>query len=125
MQYITEDDLKNEIEGWNELKTKSRVIMIANTWLKAKGLPEFDIVPDEIKWAGVEIAQAYIDGKLYQSRDGVVKSKTVKAGDVSTSKTYADGLENAMCEQELVALDLIKSYIEPKFTGAVKTIRGL
>lgn len=93
---------------------KARVLMIVNAYLINKGVKFVGDVPEPIKQAGLELAQAFIDGELLAGRtEGVVTSKSSKAGDVSVSKTYADGQDGqAMSQREMIALALIQPYIE-------------
>ena len=49
-----------------------------------------DVVPEEVKQAGAELAKVAAEGKLYQQKtEGSLEAKTVKAGSVTTSKTFA------------------------------------
>lgn len=120
MTYLNLNDLNALLpEGWHKDKDPNRALLIANVWLGKQGLPDFEEVPDAIKQAGAEIALAFVDDAIYQGRsEGVVVSKSVKAGDVSTSKNYADGADGqAISAHEMLALDLIKPYISSKGIG--------
>ncbi|UNU74112.1 hypothetical protein LU293_04240 [Moraxella nasovis] len=93
---------------------KPRILLIINAYLKNKGVRfTGDEVPEPIKQAGVELAQAFIKGELLAGRDeGVVVSKSSKAGEVSVSKSYAGGADGqAMGQHEMIALALIEPYI--------------
>lgn len=89
-----------------------RAVMLANAWLKSQNLPDFDTVPDDVLLAGALIAEAVDNDEMYQGRsEGVVVSKSVKAGEVSTSKTYAGGVDGApISANEQMALALIEPY---------------
>ena len=93
---------------------KARVLMVVNSYLINKGVKFVGDVPEPIKQAGLELAHAFMDGELLAGRtEGVVTSKSSKAGDVSVSKTYADGADGqAMGEREMIALALIQPYIK-------------
>ena len=88
-------------------------VMLANSWLAEKRLPSFEIVPAEVLMAGALIAQSIAKGEMYQGRtEGVVVSKSVKAGDVSSSKTYASGTDGEPISQaEQQALLLLAPYL--------------
>ena len=88
-------------------------VMLANAWLSSKSLPNFEIVPVDILMAGALIAQSIAKGEMYQGRtEGVVVSKSVKAGDVSSSKTYASGTDGEPISQaEQQALLLLAPYL--------------
>lgn len=96
---------------------KERVLMVVNSYLINKGVKFVGDVPEPIKQAGVELAHAFIAGELLSGRtEGVVTSKSSKAGDVSISKTYAGGQDGqAMGQHEMIALELIKPYIKKSY----------
>ena len=80
--------------NWASNGNANLSVMLANAWLSSKSLPNFEIVPADILMAGALIAQSIAKGEMYQGRtEGVVVSKSVKAGDVSSSKTYASGTD--------------------------------
>ncbi|WP_019518981.1 head-tail connector protein [Faucicola boevrei] len=87
----------------------------------------FDDVPEAIKQAGIELAQGFIKGEILQGRtESVVTSKSVKAGDVSSSKTFSSHeKDKAMGQHEMIALLLIEPFIA-KFLGLANlpVIRG-
>ena len=86
-------------------------LLAVNAWLSRHQIQK--PYHDNVKQAGRLIAKAYLAGELYQARtEGVVVNKSSKAGDVSVSKTYADGADGqAMGQYEMMALDLIKPFI--------------
>ena len=88
-------------------------VMLANAWLAEKRLPSFEIAPPDVLMAGALIAQSIAKGEMYQGRtEGVVVSKSVKAGDVSSSKTYASGTDGEPISQaEQQALLLLAKYL--------------
>ena len=92
----------------------NQAVLLANAWLNQHRLPTYtDAVPEYILAAGAYIAQEVIAGNMYQGRkDGLITSKSVKAGSVSSSKTYAEGADGqAMSAGEQMALALIAPYI--------------
>ena len=88
-------------------------VMLANAWLAEKRLPLFEVAPPDVLMAGALIAQSIAKGEMYQGRtEGVVVSKSVKAGDVSSSKTYASGTDGEPISQaEQQALLLLAPYL--------------
>ena len=88
-------------------------VMLANAWLAEKRLPSFEVVPTDVLMAGALIARSIAKGEMYQGRtEGVVVSKSVKAGDVSSSKTYASGTDGEPISQaEQQALLLLAPYL--------------
>lgn len=96
---------------------KAVVLMVVNSYLINKGVKFLGDVPEPIKQAGLELAHAFMDGELLAGRtEGVVVSKSSKAGDVSVSKTYATGVDGqAMGQREMIALALIQPYIKKRY----------
>ena len=92
----------------------NQAVLLANAWLNQHRLPTYtDVVPKQILAAGAYIAKEVIAGNMYQGRkDGLITSKSVKAGSVSSSKTYASGVDGqAISAGEQMALALIAPYI--------------
>lgn len=92
----------------------NQAVLLANAWLNQHRLPNYtDAVPEQILAAGAYIAQEVIAGNMYQGRkDGLITSKSVKAGSVSSSKTYASGVDGqAISAGEQMALALIAPFI--------------
>ncbi|MBD8493835.1 protein singed [Pseudomonas syringae] len=91
--YITVADVDATLGAdWAAEDKKARAVMQANAYLTSLNLAgvDMDAIPDEVLQAGVELAQVAAAGKLYQQQtEGAVAAKTVKAGSVSTSKTFA------------------------------------
>lgn len=91
--YITVADV-DALQGaeWAPDEKKARAVLQANAYLTSLSLIGVDMsaIPDEIKQAGAELAVVASQGKLYQQQtEGSLAAKTVKAGSVSTSKTFA------------------------------------
>ncbi|EGE10212.1 hypothetical protein [Moraxella catarrhalis] len=118
---ITLDDL-TDID-----KADEQTVVIVNAWLNKHKIRAFDKTPDPIRQAGRYIAKAWLDGDLFVARtEGVVTSKSSKAGDVSVSKTYADGEQGqAMSQNEQIALALIEPYLQqPLGMFGLPLVRG-
>lgn len=115
MQYITNESV-SAILGpeWSGVGNETLAVLMANAWLNQHRLPTYtDAVPEQILAAGAYIAKEVIAGNMYQGRkDGLITSKSVKAGSVSSSKTYASGVDGqAISAGEQMALALIAPYI--------------
>ena len=84
-------------------------------------------IPEEEAQAGALIAQAIQEGAIFAGRtEAKVVSKSVKAGDVATSKTYATGVDvDPISAEEQQALMLISSYrVAPSPIQQLPVIRG-
>ena len=116
MNYVTAETIAaslNDVD-WSAAGNEQQAVLLANAWLNQHRLPTYtDDVPNEILAAGAYIAKEVIAGTMYQGRtEGAVVSKSVKAGSVSSSKTYASGVDGqAMSAGESMALALIAPYI--------------
>jgi hypothetical protein len=115
MNYVTSETIAaslNDVD-WSATGNEQQAVLMANAWLNEQRLPTYaDDVPNEILAAGAYIAQEVIAGTMYQGRtEGVLASKSVKAGSVSSSKTYASGVDGqAISAGESMALVLIKPF---------------
>lgn len=109
---LTLDDLQSVL-GDKSDSDKQRILLIVNAYIAGKNIAITGDVPVAIKQAGIELATAFIKGEMLQGRtEGVVVSKSSKAGDVSVSKTYADGADaQAMGSHEMVALALLAPFV--------------
>lgn len=120
------DDIKSVFTDQNDSE-QQRILLIVNSYLTARIKRTFDDVPEAIKQAGVELAQGFIKGEILQGRtESVVTSKSVKAGDVSSSKTFSSHeKDKAMGQHEMIAQALIEPFIA-KFLGLANlpVIRG-
>ena len=91
--YITVADVDAELgASWAPDDKKARAVLQANAYMTSLNLVgiDMDAIPDEVKQAGAELAVVASEGKLYQQRtEGSLEAKTVKAGSVTTSKTFA------------------------------------
>ena len=91
--YITVADVDAELgPSWAPDDKKARAVLQANAYLTSLNLTgiDMDAIPEEVKQAGAELAAVASEGKLYQQHtEGSLEAKTVKAGSVTTSKTFA------------------------------------
>lgn len=91
--YITVADVDAILGStWAPGDKKARAVLQANAYLTSLNLAgiDMDVIPDEVKQAGAELAVVASQGKLYeQHTEGSLEAKTVKAGSVSTSRTFA------------------------------------
>lgn len=124
MLYLT--DIKSVFTKQSQ-DEQQRILLIVNSYLTARIKRTFDDVPEAIKQAGIELAQGFIKGEILQGRtESVVTSKSVKAGDVSSSKTFSTNeKDKAMGQHEMITLALIEPFIA-KFSGLANlpVIRG-
>ena len=91
--YITVADVDAKLGAlWAPDDKKARAVLQANAYLTSLNLTgvDMDAIPEEVKQAGAELAAVASEGKLYQQHtEGSLEAKTVKAGSVTTSKTFA------------------------------------
>ena len=91
--YITVADVDAILgANWTTEDKKARAVLQANAYLTTLNLVGVDMgaIPEEMKQAGAELAKVAAEGKLYQQKtEGSLEAKTVKAGSVTTSKTFA------------------------------------
>jgi len=91
--YITVADVDAILgSSWTTEDKKARAVLQANAYLASLNLVgiDMDAIPDDVKQAGAELAAVAAEGKLYQQHtEGSLEAKTVKAGSVTTSKTFA------------------------------------
>ncbi|MGY3644145.1 DnaT-like ssDNA-binding protein [Pseudomonas sp. PK-RTE-24] len=91
--YITVADVDAILgASWAPDDKKARAVLQANAYLTSLNLVgiDMDAIPEEVKQAGAELAAVASEGKLYQQHtEGSLEAKTVKAGSVTTSKTFA------------------------------------
>ena len=114
-------------QGWEGTKSPVLVLSLVNAWLAKNDVPYYDPIPEEVAQAAALIAQAIQDWTMFAGRtEAKVVSKSVKAGDVATSKTYATGVDvDPISAEEQQALMLISSYrIAPSFIQQLPVIRG-
>lgn len=105
---------------WTTEDKKARAVLMANVWLTERLHTAFDTVPAEIVQAGAEIAREAASGALYSATETGVLSKSVEAGGVSSSKTYAANTKR-LTAGESFALALIRPWVA---TGQIKLVRG-
>lgn len=105
---------------WTTEDKKPRAVLMANTWLTERVREVFNPTPDAIIQAGAEIAREAASGSLYGAQAREVVGTSVKAGSVSTSKTFAEG-SKTMTAGESFALALIRPWVS---TNQIKLVRG-
>jgi len=109
--YITVADVDALLgSAWAPEEKKALAVMQANAYLTSLSLVgiDMDAMPEEVKQAGAQLAQAAAAGTLYQQHtEGALEAKTVKAGSVSTSRTYASlDRTNASAQPEAIQFAL-------------------
>ena len=105
---------------WTTEDKKPRAVLMANTWLTERVRDVVDPTPDAVVQAGAEIATEAAAVRLYGAQARAVAGTSVKAGSVSTSKTFTEG-SKAMTAGETFALALIKPWAS---TNQIKLVRG-
>ncbi|MND23325.1 hypothetical protein D3C76_345890 [compost metagenome] len=125
--YITVADV-DAILGpdWAAPELKDEAVFEANAYLTALNLVGIDMdnIPDDVKEAGARLAKCASQGKLYQQQtEGSLEAKTVKAGSVSTSKTFGSIDKTSTVAQPAcvqLALALLAPWRSNPFAFAVK-----
>ncbi|OFS72041.1 protein singed [Pseudomonas sp. HMSC08G10] len=125
--YITVVDV-DAILGpdWAAPELKDEAVFEANAYLTALNLVGIDMdnIPDDVKQAGARLAKCASQGKLYQQQtEGSIEAKTVKAGSVSTSKTFGSIDKTSTVAQPAcvqLALALLTPWRSNPFAFAVK-----
>jgi len=125
--YITVADVDaNSGTDWTTEDKKAGAVMQANAYLTSLNLVgvDKDNVPDDVKQAGAQLAKCAAEGKLYQQQtEGSLEAKTVKAGSVSTSKTFGSIDRTSAAAQPpcvQLALALLTPWRSNPFAFAVK-----
>jgi len=125
--YITVADV-DAILGpdWAAPELKDEAVFEANAYLTALNLVGIDMdnIPDDVKQAGARLAKCASQGKLYQQQtEGSLEAKTVKAGSVSTSKTFGSIDKTSTVAQPAcvqLSLALLTPWRSNPFAFAVK-----
>lgn len=109
MAYLTEAEADTMLSSteWTGASSaaKQHAIDTAELWIDERyTCVSTDPVQDNIQLANALLAEMYIKGTLFKPRDSSVKSKTVKAGSVETSKEFEGGQmsEDALAEIKLL-----------------------
>ena len=99
--------------AWTTEDKKAAAVNQANVWLSATEFCSgLDPIDGAIKQAGANLALLSSQNLLYVSRtDGVVTEKSVKAGDVSVSKKYAEGSEAGKSAEMMFIDDLLRPFL--------------
>lgn len=125
--YITVADVDNILRaGWAPDGAKDEAVFEANAYMTSLNLIGIDMdnLPDDVKQAGARLAKCASQGKLYQQQtEGSLEAKTVKAGSVSTSKTFGSIDKTSTAAQPAcvqLALALLTPWRSNPFAFAVK-----
>lgn len=124
--YITVADVDAILGAeWAAEEKKAQAVMEANAYMTALNLTgiDMDAIPDAVKMAGAQLAKCAAAGNLYVQRtEGSLESKTVKAGTVTSSKTFGsiDKSSTAAQVAEIqLALALLSDWRANPFSFAV------
>lgn len=96
--------------SWAEAGKKDEAVLIANVWMTNQQLPDIDPMPGEWKRAAAYVARDAAKGAIYGQTEYGLMSKSVSAGDVSSSKTFAHG-HKIVSAGENLALALLKPWL--------------
>nr|WP_319527796.1 protein singed [Pseudomonas laurentiana] len=125
--YITLADVDSILgAAWASVESKDEAVFEANAYLTALNLSGIDMddTPDDVKQAGARLAKCASQGKLYQQQtEGALEAKTVKAGSVTTSKTFGAIDKTSTAAQPAsvqLALALLAPWRSNPFAFAVK-----
>lgn len=125
--YITVADVDSILgAAWAPDADKEEAVFEANAYLTALSLVGIDMndIPDDVKQAGARLAKCASQGKLYvQQTEGSLEAKTVKAGSVSTSKSFGSIDKTSTAAQPAcvqLALSLLRTWRSNPFAFAVK-----
>lgn len=120
--YITVADVDTILgTDWTAQEKKDRAVMQANAYMTSLNLSgvDMDAIPQEVKQAGAELAKSAATGILYQQQSsGSLEAKTVKAGSVTTSKTFGtidSSSTKAQAESIQFALALLNPWLRSSF----------
>lgn len=123
MIFVTVEDVDTILgDAWTTQDKKPMAVNQANVWLSAKKFCKgLDPLDESFKQAGAYLAQLSANDKLYVNQtDGTVTEKTVKAGDVSVSKKFAEGQEIGKSSD----MQFIDDILKPFLCGGVGNING-
>ncbi|WP_256805032.1 protein singed [Pseudomonas putida] len=125
--YITVADVDAILgPAWAADEAKAEAVFEANAYLTSLNLVGIDMddIPDDVKQAGARLAKCASQGKLYQQQtEGSLEAKTVKAGSVTTSKTFGSIDKTTTAAQPAcvqLALALLTPWRSNPFAFAVK-----
>ncbi|BBV96462.1 protein singed [Pseudomonas monteilii] len=125
--YITVADVDSILGAdWAPDADKDEAVFEANAYMTSLNLTGIDMesIPDDVKQAGARLAKCAAQGKLYQQQtEGSLEAKTVKAGSVTTSKTFGSIDKTSAAAQPAcvqLALALLTPWRSNPFAFAVK-----
>ncbi|ABY99304.1 protein singed [Pseudomonas sp. SbB1] len=125
--YITVADVDSILgAGWAAAELKGEAVFEANAYMTSLNLVGIDMdnIPDDVKQAGARLAKCASQGKLYQQQtEGSLEAKTVKAGPVTTSKTFGSINKTSTVAQPAsvqLALALLTPWRSNPFAFAVR-----
>ncbi len=98
-------------------------IFKANVYLNNKQLVEFEETPQAVLVAATELAKLALTESIFNTSREQVASTSVKAGPVSTSKTYAVPLVSGHDSLDYVSA-LLAPYLSGGVTNSVDLVRG-
>lgn len=113
IEYVTVAEVDGLLGStWADPAKKDEAVLIANVWMTNQSLPDLDPMPDEWKRAAAYVAREAAKGGIYGQTEYGLMSKSVQAGDVSSSKTFASN-HKIVSAGESLALALLKPWLSP------------
>ena len=110
-EYATVTDVDALLgSAWTDPAKKDEAVLISNVWMTNQGLPDKDPMPEEWKRAAAYVARDAAKGLIYGQKEYGLSSKSVTAGDVSSSKTFASN-HKIVSAGESLALALLKPWL--------------
>ncbi len=88
-----------------------RAAMMANLWLSRQALKPFNVVPEGVKAAALELARMAHEGLLYADTQSGLLAETVRADSVSVSRSFSPSAKAVSGRMRLVA-DLLSPYLD-------------
>ncbi|NYT67972.1 hypothetical protein [Pusillimonas noertemannii] len=111
IEYITVEEVDALLgSSWSAADKKDEAVLIANVWMTNQQLPDTDPMPEEWKRAAAYVAREAAKGGIYGQAEYGLMSKSVQAGDVSSSKTFASN-HKIVSAGESLALALLKPWL--------------
>lgn len=89
--------------------TKEQAVLMANVWMTNRNLPDIDPMPEVWRLAALELIKDIAVGNVFKETERGVTSKSVKAGEVSSSKAFSHNYQQLSASENL-ALEMLKPW---------------
>lgn len=123
--YVTEADV-DELAGteWRNGSDSARAVMIANVWLRNRGVEVLNPMPSEIKNAGAELVKLAAAGALFADKQKGLLSESVAADSVRISQTFDGKAETVSAQMQLIET-LIRPFVSDGMAAGEARVIGL